>query len=75
MDSAIIKIIPKPIPKINTKKFFNLVKKGFSSKRKMLKNNLGIKESLLKKLGLNPKTRAENLSIQDWLKLFHRLDL
>jgi len=75
VDSAIIKIIPKPIPKINTKKFFNLVKKGFSSKRKMLKNNLGIKESLLEELGLNPKTRAENLAVQDWLKLFHRLDL
>jgi 16S rRNA (adenine1518-N6/adenine1519-N6)-dimethyltransferase len=75
VDSAIIKIKPQPIPKINTKKFFNLVKNGFSSKRKMLKNNLGIKESILKDLGLNPKTRAENLSIQDWLKLFHKLDL
>lgn len=75
VDSAIIKIKPQPIPKINTKKFFNLVKKGFSSKRKMLKNNLKIEESILKDLGLNPKARAENLSIQDWLKLFHKLDL
>ena len=74
VDSAIIKITPKPIPKINTKKFFNLVKKGFSSKRKMLKNNLRINESILEELRLNPKIRAENLSIQDWLKLFHRLD-
>lgn len=74
VDSAIIKITPKPIPKINTKKFFNLVKKGFSSKRKMLKNNLRINESILEELRLNPKIRAENLSIQDWLKLFHKLD-
>ncbi len=73
VDSAIIKIIPKPIPKINIKKFFNLVKKGFSNKRKMLKNNLKIEESLLKDLGLNPKIRAENLSIKDWLKLFHKI--
>jgi len=73
VDSAIIKIIPKPIPKINTKKFFNLVKKGFSSKRKMLKNNLGIKESLFEELGLNPKTRAENLAVQNWIKLFHKI--
>ncbi len=73
VDSAIIKITPKPIPKINTKKFFNLVKKGFSSKRKMLKNNLGIKESLFEELGLNPKTRAENLAVQNWIKLFHKI--
>jgi len=73
VDSAIIKITPKPIPKINTKKFFNLIKKGFSSKRKMLKNNLKIKGSLLEKLSLNPKTRAENLSIKDWIKLFHKI--
>ena len=70
VDSAIIKIVPQPIPKINTKKFFQLVKTGFSSKRKMLKNNLQLEESILKKIKINPKTRAENLSIQDWLKLY-----
>ena len=72
VDSAIIKIIPKPIPEIDTEKFFNLVKKGFSAKRKMLKNNLpGID---FEKLGLNPKIRAENLSISDWVKLIHTFD-
>lgn len=73
VDSAIIKIIPQPIPKINTKKFFQLVKTGFSSKRKMLKNNLQLEESILKKIKINPKTRAENLSIQDWLKLYDEI--
>lgn len=70
VDSAIIKIVPKPIPKINIKKFFNLVKAGFSSKRKMLKNNLNIDESTLEKLGINPRTRAESLPIEQWLKLY-----
>lgn len=70
VDSAIIKIVPQPIPKINTKKFFQLVKTGFSSKRKMLKNNLKINESILKKIRINPKARAENLSIPDWLSLY-----
>jgi 16S rRNA (adenine1518-N6/adenine1519-N6)-dimethyltransferase len=42
---------------------------GFSSKRKMLKNNLKIEESILEKIGLNPKARAENLSVEDWIKL------
>jgi len=73
VDSAIIKIIPKSIPDINTEKFFNLVKRGFASKRKMLKNNIpGID---LEKIGLNPGVRAENLPIKDWLKLFHSLNL
>lgn len=74
VDSAIIKIIPQPIPKINTEKFFKLVKKGFSSKRKMLKNNLRINSSILENSGLNLKARAENLSIKDWLKLFHKIN-
>jgi len=75
VDSAIIKIVPKQIPKINTEKFFALVRAGFSAKRKMLKNNLSTlleaNQLNLEKLGLNPKVRAENLSINDWLKLFH----
>jgi len=73
VDSAIIKIVPQPIPKINTKKFFQLVKTGFSSKRKMLKNNLELEKSILKKIKINPKTRAENLSIQDWLRLYDEI--
>ena len=82
VDSAIIKITPKPIPKINTKKFFNLVKKGFSSKRKFLINNLSRELKIVNcklkivfdQIELGQKLRAENLSIQDWLKLFHKLD-
>lgn len=68
VDSAIIKIIPKQIPEIDTEKFFTLVKKGFSAKRKMLKNN--IPEANLKKAGLNPGARAENLSIDNWMKIY-----
>jgi len=68
VDSAIIKIIPKQIPEIDTEKFFTLVKKGFSAKRKMLKNN--IPEINLKKTGLIPGARAENLSIDNWTKIY-----
>ncbi len=59
------------------KKIFQLVKIGFSAKRKMLKNNLsaglGIKESkvkeYLKKASLNESCRAQNLSVDDWKNL------
>jgi len=71
VDSAIIKIIPKQIPEIDTEKFFEIVKKGFSAKRKMLKNNLsGID---FDQIGLNPKIRAENLSIADWIKIYETI--
>jgi len=78
VDSAIIKIIPKPIPKINTEKFFKIIKGGFSSKRKVLINNLSrelkIENYKLKivfdQIGLGQKLRAENLSINDWLNLY-----
>ena len=80
VDSAILRIAPRinadlnaDLRGIDTKKFFRMVRAGFSSKRKMLKNNLKIDESVLTNMGLNPKIRAENLSIQDWLKLFHRI--
>lgn len=59
-------------------KFFRLIKFGFSAKRKMLKNNLagGFKispaeaEKILLQHGLNPKIRAEDLSLLDWSKIF-----
>jgi len=83
IDSAIIKIIPqantnydKSDRKIDTEKFFRLVKTGFSAKRKMLFNNLKSEfqssnvKSILKNIGLNPNCRAENLSIDVWIKLY-----
>lgn len=76
VDSAIIKITPYVGDRnshINSEGLFKLVKAGFSSKRKMLKNNLKIDESILKKIGLNPKIRAENLTIIDWIKLYENL--
>ncbi|MCJ7786810.1 16S rRNA (adenine(1518)-N(6)/adenine(1519)-N(6))-dimethyltransferase RsmA [Patescibacteria group bacterium] len=76
VDSSIIKIVPhvgRRTSHIKIGMIFNLVKMGFSSKRKMLKNNLKIEESTFKKLGLNPKTRAENLSIENWIKLYEEI--
>ena len=48
------------------KLFFELVKKGFSQKRKMLINNLKCGPEIFAKCCLSPKTRAENLSLEDW---------
>ena len=84
VDSAIVKIKLKdkfPLSPEEEKKFFRLVKFGFSSRRKMLKNNLAAAlradpetlEKALVHLKFNPKIRAQDLSVPDWLKLFGSL--
>ncbi|MBU0597447.1 ribosomal RNA small subunit methyltransferase A [Patescibacteria group bacterium] len=63
----------------HVKKFFRIVKFGFSAKRKQLHNNLSagldekqekIKE-ILEKCGINPQIRAQDLSIFDWIDITH----
>ena len=58
-------------------KFFKIVRAGFSQPRKQLINNLskGLKidkekiKTWLLKNNIQPKQRAETLSIKDWLNL------
>ncbi len=58
----------------------NLVKLGFASKRKMLRNNLKAVierdrlSELLEKLKVNPQSRAEDLSVQEWVALANSLE-
>ncbi|MFA5471907.1 MAG: 16S rRNA (adenine(1518)-N(6)/adenine(1519)-N(6))-dimethyltransferase RsmA [Acholeplasmataceae bacterium] len=60
------------------KAFFRLARVGFSAKRKMLKNNLAaglgidltLAIELLKSANLPLQVRAEDLSLDDWQKLF-----
>ncbi|MBN2853938.1 ribosomal RNA small subunit methyltransferase A [Patescibacteria group bacterium] len=60
------------------KKFFRILKVSFSAKRKMIKNNLlgGLKikaleiEKSLTSAGIDLKARAEDLSLEDFKKLF-----
>ena len=81
VDSAVVRLRPRPMePKaIDPKQFDNLVKLGFSSKRKMLRNNLkSVVESdrltqLLEQLKVNPQARAEDLSVQQWIALANEL--
>ncbi|HEY6020218.1 MAG TPA: rRNA adenine dimethyltransferase family protein, partial [Candidatus Paceibacterota bacterium] len=48
--------------------FFELVKKGFASKRKMLGGNLGKEYShILQNVGVSPKARAEDVPLAAWL--------
>ncbi|GGA47630.1 16S rRNA (adenine(1518)-N(6)/adenine(1519)-N(6))-dimethyltransferase RsmA [Okeania sp. KiyG1] len=77
VDSAVIRLRPQLIePQANNPKQMEmLVKLGFASKRKMLRNNLkAVIERdrlfpLLEKLKVNPQVRAEDLSVQQWVAL------
>lgn len=88
VDSAILRIAPWKNADsyaekrgISPEQFFKIVKAGFSSRRKFLINNLSrelkIKNYKLKivfdQIGLGQKLRAENLSIEDWIKLYYEL--
>lgn len=81
VDSAVIRIktIANRLKNYEEeKKFFSILKIGFSAKRKMLKNNLslGLKmdikeiENILNQAGLDSKVRAEELTIDNWLNIY-----
>lgn len=60
---------------VENKDFFGIVKLGFAHKRKVLASNLSSKfsksfiENFLKEHGRSASARAEELSVEDWLKL------
>ena len=82
VDSVVVKITPKNIsePSDNPKFLETLIKLGFSSRRKMLKNNLKglitpeILTKVLNQLNINPQARAENLSVREWINLSNSLN-
>ena len=67
---------PKVTPE-DEKALFRVVKAGFSAKRKKLRSSLSSglhiskpeAEELLKSVQLNPDDRAEQLTVDDWLRL------
>lgn len=77
VDSAVIKLIPRQLEMTvdNPHQLESLLKLGFASRRKMLRNNLkSVVEpdkltEILEQLNLNPQCRAENVSLENWIKL------
>lgn len=78
VDSVILRIKTRPnLLFKNEKKFFQIVRNGFNSRRKYLLNNLvksGIIEKekgkkIFQKANLDLKIRAQELKVSDWVKL------
>jgi 16S rRNA (adenine1518-N6/adenine1519-N6)-dimethyltransferase len=81
VDSAVVRLCPRPlgIPVTRPDSLETLISIGFANRRKMLRNNL--KSSIapeeltriLTQLEINPLSRAEDLSLSNWIALHHRL--
>lgn len=77
VDSAVIRLTPRPFPKQASQPRWMgvLVKQGFSTRRKMLRNTLmSIVEKstilpALESIGASPEARAESLSVEQWVQL------
>lgn len=83
VDSSVVKIsVKRDTPAIDTSSFFRLVRYGFASRRKMLKNNLSSFLSIpasdvgkiLEKEGVKTSARAQELCLQDWIRVFKRME-
>lgn len=79
VDSAVVTLTPKKPPEVSSEEFFKMTRTAFEQRRKMLRNSLStiypsdtITEALIA-INKNPKARAEELSVDDWVELFHFL--
>ncbi len=78
--SAVLRLDVLPQPQVAPEQreaFFRVVRAGFGQKRKTLRNSLAaglhlsttVTESAIRAAGLNPKQRAQELDISQWLRL------
>ena len=78
VDSAVVRLIPRPPTDLMVKdeaRFSALVAAAFAQRRKMLRNNLKgiLDEAGFEQLGISPTARAENLSVDDYVRIANAL--
>jgi 16S rRNA (adenine1518-N6/adenine1519-N6)-dimethyltransferase len=77
VDSAVVRIDVYPEPPVQVPDrqwFFEVARAGFGQRRKQLRNSLsaglhvgtGVVEEALRRAGIDPKRRAETLSLEEW---------
>jgi 16S rRNA (adenine1518-N6/adenine1519-N6)-dimethyltransferase len=74
--STVLRLIPKKPAHKDTELFLEFVRKAFAQKRKILSNTLKEEKQLseaLKRLNIPLKIRAEELSIEDFIRLYNVL--
>jgi 16S rRNA (adenine1518-N6/adenine1519-N6)-dimethyltransferase len=79
VDSAIVHLqVKESIPELDEDGFFKLVRAGYSSRRKMLKNNLSAVFNIsghdvleiMSEASIPSTARAQDLSVNNWIDLF-----
>lgn len=80
VDSALVRILPREVsklPRCDHEIFHRLVRTGFSQRRKQLgkliREDLPTWEAAAAASGLNPRARAEELSLEQWIALTNRV--
>ncbi len=79
VDSAVLSVEFREV-NVNKKEFYQLVQAGYKQKRKTLYNNLSVlwgkekTKDLLEALQIDLKTRAEQLSLEDWIEMGNYLN-
>jgi 16S rRNA (adenine1518-N6/adenine1519-N6)-dimethyltransferase len=80
VDSALVRIVPRDpreLPECNYKVFAELVRRGFSQRRKQLgklvRKNIPNWKDIAGDLDLNIRARAEELSLEQWIALTNRV--
>ena len=74
VDSAVVRLIPRPPEELTVRDegiFAALVSAAFGQRRKMLRNNLKslIGDTSFEQLGIAPTARAEELSVDDYVRM------
>jgi len=86
VDSAVVRIDlgDRPLVEVNdVDGFFEVVRAGFAQRRKQLRNALAAELALptgevaqaLSRAGVNPKRRAQALSIEEWARVWREIQL
>ena len=79
VDSAVLSVEFREV-NVNKKEFYQLVQAGYKQKRKTLYNNLSVlwgkekTKDLLEALQIDLKTRAQQLSLEDWIEMGNYLN-
>ena len=81
VDSTIVRFVPRPPGELaphSPEIYREVVKRGFSQRRKQLHNNLQLEKEkagdVFGAMGLLPSARAEELSLEQWVDLSNHLD-
>jgi len=76
VESALVRMIrrPPPVDVADPERMFTLVRAGFATRRKTLRNALAAvfgaeSAAVLERAGIDPKARAETLDLVQWARL------